>query len=98
MSSEDCSKMHDTGIWEAHLGQQKVYMQKLSIKKIKQRRFYMHESNITPRYDCVGATGPLYRSPKDPLSTMNSLNKVGAAPLVDSSIVPLRTEIDTAPS
>ena len=41
----------------------------------------MHESNITPRYDCIGATGPLYRSPKDPLSTMNSLNKVVEATL-----------------
>ena len=41
----------------------------------------MHESNITPQYDCVGATGPLYRSPKDTLSTMNSLNKVVEATL-----------------
>ena len=81
VSSKDCSEMHDTGIWETHLGQQKVYMQKLSTKKIKQRRFFMHESDIKSRYGCVGATGPLYRSPKDPLSTINSLNKVVEATL-----------------
>ena len=41
----------------------------------------MHESGISARYSCTGATGPLYRSPKDPLSTINSLNKVVEATL-----------------
>ena len=41
----------------------------------------MHESDISSRYECTGATGPLYRSPKDPLSNMYSLNKVVEATL-----------------
>ena len=28
LSSKDSNEMHDTGLWETHLGQQKVYMQK----------------------------------------------------------------------